>query len=81
LLDFQNVSQIIHSCQGSCGPRVGVLRAGVGPQQLFNMITERANDRLFLALRSPFLGAKWGFQEKTPERDIQRARHGKDFSV
>jgi len=27
----------------------------------FNMITTKANNRLFLTLRMPFLGAKWGF--------------------
>jgi len=30
---------------------------GVRPQQLFNMVTEMANNRLFLTLRMPFLRA------------------------
>jgi len=40
------------------------VRWGVEPQQLLNMIAGRVKNSLLLALRMPFLGAKWGFQEK-----------------
>ena len=52
---------LVNICLGFIKSFVNIcfaFRAGVGPQQLFNMITERANNRLFLALRSPFLGSK-----------------------
>jgi len=52
---------LLMESQRVIGNVVNLFWNGAGPQQTFNIITERSINRLFLTPKRPFLGAKWGF--------------------